>query len=84
MRRRKVGMDYIRNYYRVPVKRGMTVRVRADKRQGKILSVYGSHLAVRMDGEKIRRYFHPGDLDYLTNDGVHDDISIWVEGTTSK
>jgi hypothetical protein len=64
MREGNMSMDYIRNYYHVPAKRGMTVRVIRDQRQGKILSAHGSHLAVRMEGEKIRRYFHPKDLEY--------------------
>jgi hypothetical protein len=57
-------MDYIRNYYHVPAKRGMMVR-RKDKPEmtGKILSAHGSHLCVRMNGCKY--YFHPLDLEYL-------------------
>jgi len=59
-----VSLEYIRNYYNVPAYRGMPVKENHGKR-GVIKSAHGSHLVVVLDGEVIRKFYHPGDLEYL-------------------
>lgn len=48
---------YVRNYYKVPAKRGM--RVTIDGREGTIVSFPQAYLGVRLDGEKEIRTYHP-------------------------
>jgi hypothetical protein len=58
-------IDYIRNYYGVPAKRGG--RVEFQGKQGVITGAGpGAHLRIRLDGEKIVRCYHPTwELKYL-------------------
>lgn len=52
-----VSAEYVRRYYGVPAKRGMTVTV--DGKVGKIVGFRGPHLRVRLDGEKHPVNCHP-------------------------
>lgn len=56
-------MDYIRNYYGVPAKRGGRVTYQGNP--GTITGHSGPHLKVRLDGEKHSGIYHPMDLEYL-------------------
>jgi hypothetical protein len=57
-------MNYIRNYYKVPAKRGGKV-----KYEGKTGIIIGSRLAylrIRLEGEKEIKSYHPTyNLEYL-------------------
>lgn len=65
-----MSMDYIRQTYGVPAKRGGRVRVRFDSpdelngREGTITSAT-SYVKVRLDGEKRPDIFYPLELEYL-------------------
>lgn len=50
-------MKYIRDYYKVPAKRGMTII--ANGKRGVITSANGPHLMVRIDGAKHSFPYHP-------------------------
>lgn len=52
-----MSMTYIRNYYRVPAKRGM--RVVADGKPGRITGSQGQYLRVLLDGQKRFELCHP-------------------------
>lgn len=52
-----MGAKYVRDYYKVPAKRGM--RVAVDGRAGVIVSFPGAHLGVRFDGERHTTPCHP-------------------------
>lgn len=52
-----MSAEYVRNYYKVPAKRGM--RVVADGKPGKIVGFDGAHLRIRLDGEKHIGNWHP-------------------------
>ena len=52
-----MSMDYIRNYYSVPAKRGR--RVRLDGRPGTIVGASAQWLRVRLDGDKRPVTAHP-------------------------
>ena len=53
-----MSMQYIRDYYGVPAKRGGRVRYMGDK-TGKITGTKGPHLRIRLDGEKVIHSYHP-------------------------
>ena len=55
-------MAYVRNTYRVPVRRGARVTVETGD-EGVVTSAT-CRVAVRLDGEKTSRSFHPMDLIY--------------------
>jgi hypothetical protein len=62
-----VSLDYIRNYYGVPAKRGMRVEYCGHdnvRRKGTVTGASYAHVRVRLDGEKISKPYHPKD-DYL-------------------
>lgn len=62
-----MSMDYIRNRYGVPAKRG--ARVVADGKPGTIVAARGGHLRIRLDGEKRTGSWHPTwNMDY--GDGI--------------
>lgn len=61
-----MGMQQIRDYYRVPATRGLTVRVQFNGQTGTITSAYGFHLRAKVDGRV--GIYHPYDLDYLVDD----------------
>jgi hypothetical protein len=67
-----MSMEYIRNYYRVPAKRGARVEYNDGAgyvRQGVIASARNGRLMVRLDGDKHPYPFHPTcDLRYLAAD----------------
>ena len=51
-------MQYIRETYKVPAKRGGRVRYQG-KSLGTITSARGPHLRIRLDGEKRPGIYHP-------------------------
>ena len=60
-------MEYIRQMYQVPAKRGRIVEYTGGdnvRRRGYIVGSAGAHLRIRLDGEKLTRLYHPTD-DYL-------------------
>lgn len=58
-----MSAEYVRNYYKVPAKRGM--RIVADGKPGKIVGFDGQYLRVRLDGEKRIGSWHPTwNIDY--------------------
>jgi hypothetical protein len=61
-----MGIQQIRDYYRIPATRGCTVRVRINDKPGTITSAYGFRLRVNVDGRV--GIYHPYDLDYLVDD----------------
>lgn len=59
-----MGIDYIRDYYKVPAKRGG--RVRDEKgREGTITGARGPYVSVRLDDQHHVVYYHPNSLTYL-------------------
>lgn len=50
-------MNYIRNHYNVPAKRGG--RVRYNGKPGVITGTRGQYLRIRLDGEKRAGNYHP-------------------------
>lgn len=70
-----MSLDYIRNYYSVPAKRGMRVEYCGDdnvRRRGTITGASYAYVRIRLDGEKFSKPYHPKD-DYL----------IYLTGATS-
>lgn len=63
-----MSMEYIRNYYRVPAKRGGRVRSTYWKKDGTIKGTDGAYLRILFDGESEVGTYHPTwELVYLTN-----------------
>jgi hypothetical protein len=61
-------MQYVRDYYSVPARRGGRVRYTGDKepRLGTITSARHGGLRIRLDGDKHPLPFHPTwELEYL-------------------
>lgn len=52
-----MSASYVRDYYRVPAKRGM--RVTVDGKPGRIVRFPYASLGVRFDGEKFTTPCHP-------------------------
>lgn len=52
-----MSAKYVRDYYKVPAKRGM--RVVANGKPGTIIGFSGAHLRIRLDGEKYAGNWHP-------------------------
>jgi hypothetical protein len=52
-----MSLDYIRQYYGVPAKRGM--RITIDGRPAKIVGSAGARLRIRRDDEKHTAIAHP-------------------------
>ena len=50
-------MDYIRNYYKVPAKKGG--RVEYEGKPGTIVGSRNAYLLIRLDGEKEVGSYHP-------------------------
>lgn len=60
----KSSLDYIRNRYHVPAKRGGKVRYRG--KSGTIVGAHRGYLRIRLDGEKSIGNYHPTyELEYL-------------------
>ncbi|GAA2773820.1 hypothetical protein GCM10010470_01990 [Saccharopolyspora taberi] len=53
----KGSAEYVRRYYGVPAKQGMSVRV--DGQSGRITGFRDAHLLVRFDGESRSTPCHP-------------------------
>lgn len=60
-----MSMTYIRQYYKVPAKRGIRVIVIGNGKKGIITSSYNSYIKVRIDGERRSGIYHPNDVTYL-------------------
>ena len=63
-----MSMEYIRDYYRVPAKRGGRVKYtgQANPKEGTIVGSNGGHLKIRLDGEEHAWTFHPTwEIEYL-------------------
>ena len=54
-----MSMSYIREYYKVPAKRGARIMFTHWGKSGVIVASHNSYLKVRFDGEKITRILHP-------------------------
>jgi len=56
-----MSISQIRSSYQVPAKIGGRVLYTGgpEPREGKITSTWGSHLRIRLDGEKGSRIYHP-------------------------
>lgn len=61
-----MGMQWIRDQYGVPAKRGARVEYTpcegskdAAARLGTVTGTSGPHLLIRLDGEKVSRPYHP-------------------------
>jgi hypothetical protein len=65
-------MDYVREFYGVPAKRGMRVRESSEGRrcirEGRIASA-SHYVFVILDGDTRSSTYHPTDLIYLGPDG---------------
>ena len=57
-----MSLEYIRNYYRVPAKKGKIVSYKG--KLGMITGASGPHVKVRLEGEKNALPYHPDDLKY--------------------
>jgi len=55
-------LEYIRDYYGVPAKKGVVVKYK--EKFGVITGASGPYVKVRLDGEKNANPYHPDDLDY--------------------
>jgi len=65
-----MSMAAIREYRRVPAKRGMRVFDRYKGRYGTIKSASGGYLKIQLDGDNWSGCYHPTwMLDYLDKDG---------------
>lgn len=65
-----MSLEYIRNAYGVPAKRGQRVHYtgnqNAPSRYGTITGASGAHLKIRMDGDRLSQPYHPTwELEYL-------------------
>lgn len=56
-----MSMEYIRNTYGIPAKRGARVEYSANGVivQGTIQGTKGAYLRIKMDGDKVSRLYHP-------------------------
>lgn len=52
-----MSMEYIRRNYRVPVRLGAPVRF--EGKNGRVCSVNGPYVRIRLDGETKARLYHP-------------------------
>lgn len=59
-----MSMEYIRNHYNVPAKRGG--RVKFGDREGTIIGSHGAKLRIKLDGDTWSRLYHPTwDIEYM-------------------
>lgn len=63
----RYSLDYVKEHYGVPVKRGLRVTA-YDGRRGVVTAGDGQYVRVRLDGEKHSFRYHPFDLEY--GDGI--------------
>lgn len=54
--------QYIKDYYGVPARRGFVVEYNG--KRGVVTGTSGPYLTVRLDGEKLAKPYHPGDLQW--------------------
>ncbi len=67
-----MSMQYVRDYYAVPAKRGGRVRYTGagEPQFGTITAARHGSLRIRLDGEKHPQPFHPTwELEYLPEEG---------------
>lgn len=57
------GLDYVRRYYGLDVKRGERVKVFG--RLGRVTSGDAQYVRVRVDGERVSWHYHPYDVEKL-------------------
>ena len=58
-------MEYIREYYKVPAKKGARIKFHA--RPGTIVGAQGPHLRIRLDGDTGIKSYHPTwEMEYLS------------------
>ena len=57
-----MSLEYIRNYYRVPAKKGKIVSYK--NKLGVITGANGPHVKMRLEGERYSLSYHPSDLKY--------------------
>jgi hypothetical protein len=57
-----MSLQYIREYYGVPAKRGEPVRYNG--KPGRVTGSSGPHVRVRLAGQKHSRPYHPTDLEW--------------------
>ena len=55
-------LEYVRNYYKVPAKKGKIVSYNG--KLGVITGGSGPHVKVKLEGEKHARPYHPSDLNF--------------------
>ena len=55
-------LEYVRNYYRVPAKKGKIVSYNG--KLGIITGASGPHVKVKLEGMKHALCYHPSDLKY--------------------
>lgn len=63
-----MSMEYIRNYYGVPAKKGGAIEYTGDgtPKNGVITGSDGTYLSIRLEGQKFSRPYHPTwELRYL-------------------
>lgn len=59
-----MSMEYIREYYKVPAKRGMSVKYQG--KLGLIVGADGAYLKIRLNGESEVRLYHPTwEMEYI-------------------
>ena len=64
-----MSLEYIREYYGVPAKRGEPVAYRGTP--GVVTGASGPHVNVRLDGQKHSLPYHPTDLEWPNlNDNI--------------
>ena len=64
-----MSLNYIREFYNVPAKRGMSVLVQGKK--GIIVGARHQYLRIRIEGEKKIGSYHPTwEIEYLSQKGI--------------
>jgi len=57
-----MSLEYIRNYYEVPAKKGKIIAYKG--RLGVITGASGPYVKVRLEGDRNSLPYHPADLKY--------------------
>ena len=67
-----MSLEYIRNYYGVPAKRGM--KVKFFNKSSIIVGSRGAYLKIRLDGERDSKPYHPTyELEYVGSTHIGSD-----------
>ena len=77
-----MSLEYIRKTYHVESQQGRVVRGISTKKLGTILGAHGAYVTVRHFGEppRMKHYYHPTDLVYLSMDSEAEQMRALVEG----